>query len=150
MLKNTRRNDAYTETVNIAGRTQGGDYTTQRSAIRNLRVAVGDEDVKSRLEDLYKNYYRADKLEEWNLIDSNGKLINNFEGVAKKLYQYNKQGNITDIELFDEDDVVVRKILYKYGKDGRLIESVIFFVKFMFGKVHEIPLEKSSFHYESW
>ena len=66
------------------------------------------------------------------------------------MYQYNKQGNITDIELFDEDDVVVRKILYKYGKDGRLIESVIFFVKFMFGKVHEIPLEKSSFHYESW
>ena len=101
------------------------------------------------LKDQYK-YNQKDKLEEWNLIDSNGKLINNFEGVAKKLYQYNKQGNITDIELFDEDDVVVRKILYKYGKDGRLIESVIFFVKFMFGKVHEIPLEKSSFHYESW
>ena len=101
------------------------------------------------LKDQYK-YNQKDKLEEWNLIDSNGKLINNFEGVAKKLYQYNKQGNITDIELFDEDDVVVRKILYKYGKDGRLIESVIFFVKFMFGKVHEIPLEKSLFHYESW
>ena len=101
------------------------------------------------LKDQYK-YNQKDKVEEWSLIDSNGKLINNFEGVARKLYQYNKQGNITDIELFDEDDVVVRKILYKYGKDGRLIESVIFFVKFMFGKVHEIPLEKSSFHYESW
>ena len=52
--------------------------------------------------------------------------------------------------MSDENEIVVRKILYKYGKDGRLVESVKFFVKFMFGKIHEIPIEKSSFNYERW
>ena len=101
------------------------------------------------LKDQYK-YDQKDNMTEWNLVDNNGNLINNYEGVAKKIFQYNREGNITDIEFFDESGTVVRKILYKYGKDGRLIESVKFFIKFMFGKVHEIPLEKSSFHYERW
>ena len=101
------------------------------------------------LKDLYA-YDQNDNLKEWNLVDNSGSLINNYEGVAKKIYQYNRLGNIIDIEMFDENGTVVRKIMYKYGKDGRLIESVKFYVKFMFGKVHEIPIEKSSFYYERW
>ncbi len=101
------------------------------------------------LKDQYK-YDRKDNLKEWNLIDNNGDLINNYESVAKKIYHYDRRGHIVDIEMSDENGTVVRKILYKYGKDGRLIESVIFFVKFMFGKIHEIPIEKSSFYYERW
>jgi hypothetical protein len=101
------------------------------------------------LKDKYR-YDQNDNLKEWNLVDNNGNLINNYEGFAKKIYQYNREGNITDIEMFNENGTVVRKILYNYGKDGRLIESVKFFVKFMFGKIHEIPIEKSSFYYERW
>ena len=101
------------------------------------------------LKDQYK-YDRKDNLKEWNLIDNNGDLINNYESVAKKIYHYDRRGHIVDIEMSDENGTVVRKILYKYGKDGRLIESVKFFVKFMFGKIHEIPIEKSSFYYERW
>ena len=101
------------------------------------------------LKDQYK-YNQKDKLREWNLIDNNGDLINNFESIAKKIYQYDRRGQVIDIEMSDENEIVVRKILYKYGKDGRLVESVKFFVKFMFGKIHEIPIEKSSFNYERW
>ena len=101
------------------------------------------------LKDKYK-YDQKDNLWKWLLIDQNGNLVNNYEGLAKKVFQYNNDGSIADIEMFNEDGVVVRKVLYKYEKDGRLIESVKFFVKFMFGKIHEIPIEKSSFQYKRW
>jgi len=31
-----------------------------------------------------------------------------------------------------------------------VLQSVKFYVKFMFGKIHEIPIEKTTFQYERW
>ncbi len=104
---------------------------------------------KLTLKDQYK-YDRKDNLKEWVLIDKDGKLVNNYQGIAKKLYQYNRNSDVINIELKDDRGSVVKKEIFQYGKDGRLIESVKFYVKFMFGKVHEIPIEKTTFQYERW
>jgi len=104
---------------------------------------------KLTLKDQYK-YDRKDNLKEWIVIDKDGKLVNNYEGIAKKTYQYNRKNNIIGIELKNEQGSVVKKEIFQYGKDERLLESVKFYVKFMFGKVHEIPIEKTTFQYERW
>ena len=104
---------------------------------------------KLTLKDQYK-YDRKDNLKEWVLIDKDGKLVNNYQSIAKKLYQYNRNSDVINIELKDDRGSVVKKEIFQYGKDGRLIESVKFYVKFMFGKVHEIPIEKTTFQYERW
>ena len=56
---------------------------------------------KLTLKDQYK-YDRKDNLKEWILIDKNGKLVNNYEGIAKKSYQYNGKNNIIGIEMKNE------------------------------------------------
>ena len=104
---------------------------------------------KLTLKDQYK-YDRNENLKEWVLIDKDGNLVNNYEGIAKKTYQYNRKNNITDIELKNEHGSVVKKEIFQYGKDEQLLESVKFYVKFMFGKIHEIPIEKTTFQYERW
>ena len=63
---------------------------------------------------------------------------------------FNLTKNRTTLVIAHRLSTVMEADLIHVIDNGRLIESVIFFVKFMFGKVHEIPLEKSSFHYESW
>jgi len=104
---------------------------------------------KLTLKDQYK-YDRNENLKEWILIDKNGKLVNNYEGIAKKTYQYNRKNNITGIELKNDHGSVMKKEIFQYGKDEQLLESVKFYVKFMFGKIHEIPIEKTTFQYERW
>jgi len=104
---------------------------------------------KLTLKDQYK-YDRNENLKEWILIDKNGKLVNNYEGIAKKTYQYNRKNNIIGIELKNDHGSVVKKEIFQYGKDERLLQSVKFYVKFMFGKIHEIPIEKTTFQYERW
>ena len=104
---------------------------------------------KLTLKDQYK-YDRNVNLKEWILINKNGKLVNNYEGIAKKTYQYNRKNNITGIELKNDHGSVVKKEIFQYGKDEQLLESVKFYVKFMFGKIHEIPIEKTTFQYERW
>ena len=104
---------------------------------------------KLTLKDQYK-YDRKENLKEWILIDKNGKLVNNYEGIAKKTYLYNRKNNIIGIELKNDQGSVVKKEIFQYGKDDRLLESVKFYVKFMFGKIHEIPIEKTTFQYERW
>jgi len=104
---------------------------------------------KLTLKDQYK-YDRKDNIKEWIVIDKDEKLVNNYEGIAKKTYQYNRKNNIIGIELKNEQGSVVNKEIFQYGKDERLLESVKFYVKFMFGKIHEIPIEKTTFQYERW
>ena len=48
---------------------------------------------KLTLKDQYK-YDRKDNLKEWILINKDGKLVNNYEGIAEKSYQYNRKNNI--------------------------------------------------------
>jgi len=104
---------------------------------------------KLTLKDQYK-YDRKDNLKEWILIDKNGKLVNNYEGIAEKFYQYNRKNNIIGIEMKNDQGNIVKKEIFQYGKDERLLKSVKFYVKFIFGKIHEIPIEKTTFQYERW
>ena len=104
---------------------------------------------KLTLKDQYK-YDRKDNLKEWILIDKNGKLVNNYEGIAEKFYQYNGKNNIIGIEMKNDQGNIVKKEIFQYGKDERLLKSVKFYVKFIFGKIHEIPIEKTTFQYERW
>ena len=104
---------------------------------------------KLTLKDQYK-YDRKDNLKEWILINKDGKLVNNYEGIAEKSYQYNRKNNIIGIEMKNDQGNIVKKEIFQYGKDERLLKSVKFYVKFIFGKIHEIPIEKTTFQYERW
>ena len=104
---------------------------------------------KLTLKDQYK-YDRKDNLKEWILINKDGKLANNYEGIAEKSYQYNRKNNIIGIEMKNDQGNIVKKEIFQYGKDERLLKSVKFYVKFIFGKIHEIPIEKTTFQYERW
>lgn len=61
---NTYKNEAYDKTVAIASTTNGGDYTAQREAIRN--IANVDSGLKSTLENYYKAFYSTEKLQQWD------------------------------------------------------------------------------------
>ena len=112
--------------------------------------------LEEKFYDYYKKltlkdkYNRKKNLKEWILIDKNGKLVNNYEGIAKKSYQYNGKNNIIGIEMKNDQGNIVKKEIFQYGKDERLLKSVKFYVKFIFGKIHEIPIEKTTFQYERW
>ena len=62
--QNKYKNQAYDSTVATASSTQGGDYTTQREAIRN--IANVDSGLKSTLENYYKAFYSTEKLQPWD------------------------------------------------------------------------------------
>jgi hypothetical protein len=62
--QNTYKNQAYDKTVAIASSTRGGDYTTQREAIRSLQNI--DPSLKQTLESYYKAFYSTEKLETWD------------------------------------------------------------------------------------
>jgi hypothetical protein len=61
---NTYKNQAYDKTVAVASTTKGGDYTSQREAIRN--IANVDSGLKSTLENYYKAFYSTEKLQQWD------------------------------------------------------------------------------------
>ena len=62
--QNTYKNQAYDKTVAAASSTRGGDYTTQRTVIRN--IANVDSGLKSTLENYYKAFYSTEKLQTWD------------------------------------------------------------------------------------
>jgi hypothetical protein len=62
--QNTYKNLAYDKTVTVASYTNGGDYTAQREAIRN--IANVDSGLKSTLENYYKAFYSNEKLQQWD------------------------------------------------------------------------------------
>ena len=61
---NKAKNTAYQSTLATANSTRGGDYTTQRQAIRNLQGI--DTQLKSTLENYYKAFYSNEKLQTWD------------------------------------------------------------------------------------
>ena len=63
-IANQARNDAYDKTVSVAAATKGGDYVTQREAIKNLQGI--DSSLKSTLENYYKAFYSTEKLQQWD------------------------------------------------------------------------------------
>jgi hypothetical protein len=64
---NINKNNAYKTTVATATRTSGGDYVTQRDALRNLEGLPGiTEDFKKNLETNFKTFYRTEKLQTWD------------------------------------------------------------------------------------
>ena len=81
--KNTKRNDSYATTISTATNTRGGDYTTQRQFIRNTQLSEGsaseDSVFRNRLEDLYKDYYREDYLQSWDVNLGRTPLYGDFD-----------------------------------------------------------------------
>jgi len=64
---NENKNDAYNTTVAVATRTSGGDYVTQRQALRDIAEVPGiTADLKKNLETNFKNFYRTEKLQTWD------------------------------------------------------------------------------------
>ncbi|NQW26222.1 MAG: hypothetical protein HQ473_07670, partial [Cryomorphaceae bacterium] len=61
---NTYKNQAYDKTVAVSSTTKGGDYTTQREAIR--KIGNVDSGLKSTLENYYKAFYSTEKLQQWD------------------------------------------------------------------------------------
>ena len=70
--RNTKRNNAYANTVSVANNTPSGEYTIRRGQLRthNNNNNV-DEDAKNNIEDVYKQFYRDKKLIQWD-SDSQG------------------------------------------------------------------------------
>jgi hypothetical protein len=62
--ENIAKNAAYDKTQQIANTTKGGDYVTQREAIRNLQGI--DDTLKSTLENNFKASYLTEKLRTWD------------------------------------------------------------------------------------
>ena len=63
--KNTALNNAYTTTLAAANSTRGGDYVGKRQLIR--KVEGVEQSVLNQLEDSYKNFYRKEKLQTWDV-----------------------------------------------------------------------------------
>jgi hypothetical protein len=63
-IKNANLNSAYDKILATASATKGGDYVLQRGVIRNLTDV--DTTNKNKLEDQFKNFYRTEKLQQWN------------------------------------------------------------------------------------
>ena len=61
-----------------------------------------------------------------------------------------KHDDLLYLEMKNDQGNIVKKEIFQYGKDERLLKSVKFYVKFIFGKIHEIPIEKTTFQYERW
>lgn len=62
--ENAKKNEAYNQTVAIASSTTGGDYVDQRERIRQLQGI--DDNTKELLEESFKNFYRSEKLQQWD------------------------------------------------------------------------------------
>jgi len=62
--ENIAKNAAYDKTQQVANTTKGGDYVTQREAIRNLQGI--DDTLKSTLENNFKASYLTEKLQAWD------------------------------------------------------------------------------------
>jgi hypothetical protein len=63
-IKNANLNSAYDKILATASATKGGDYVLQRGVTRNLTDV--DTTNKNKLEDQFKNFYRTEKLQQWN------------------------------------------------------------------------------------
>jgi hypothetical protein len=62
--ENQAKNSAYDKTYQVATTAKGGDYVTQREAIRNLQGI--DDTLKSTLENNFKASYLTEKLQAWD------------------------------------------------------------------------------------
>jgi len=62
--KNQRLNQIYDRTLAVASATKGGDYVAQRELLRQMDVP--DQTVKNNLLQDFKNFYRTEKLQQWN------------------------------------------------------------------------------------
>ena len=63
-ITNEAKNAAYDKTYQVATTAKGGDYVTQREAIRSLQGI--DDKLKSTLENNFKASYLNEKLETWD------------------------------------------------------------------------------------
>lgn len=61
---NINKNKDYDKTLSIAQSTRGGDYVAQRSLIRSL-AGLNRTEI-TNLENDFKNFYRTEKLQQWN------------------------------------------------------------------------------------
>lgn len=75
--QNTAKNQAYDKTVSIASSTKGGDYTAQRQIIRSFGNI--DSTLKNQLEQEFKNFYKTEKLQEWNIALGAKPLYGDFD-----------------------------------------------------------------------
>jgi hypothetical protein len=61
--KAQKANNAYNSVVSLASTTKGGDYVQMRDQIRKLDL---DQEAKNTLENYYKAFYQAEKLQKWD------------------------------------------------------------------------------------
>ena len=114
-LKNTKRNDGYQTTVNTATGTRGGDYTNQRQNIRNIQLDPSDNDLKNRLESLYKNYYLEDHIEEWDINLGRTPLYGDFDpSYYARETDPGRTANVNWTEAVADDDI---DITARYGNE---------------------------------
>ena len=109
-LRNEKRNEAYKKAVDIAKTTQSGEYAVKRDSIRDLDV---DQEAKDTMEDVFKTFYRGQKLKTW---DPNLGTQPDF-GTFDPDYYGKSYTNVKDKykEYEDNDDIDVTE---GYGKEN--------------------------------
>jgi len=115
--KNTKRNDSYATTISTATNTRGGDYTTQRQFIRNIQLSEGsaseDSVFRNRLEDLYKDYYREDYLQSWDVNLGRTPLYGDFDpNYYARDTEPGRTANSNWTEAINDDDIDITE---RYG-----------------------------------
>lgn len=108
---NKAKNTAYQATLATANNTRGGDYTTQRQAIRNLQGV--DAQLKSTLENYYKAFYANEKLQTWDSNLGAKPPYGVFDATYYKANNPNAVQTWTNAVANDDIDITQR-----YGENG--------------------------------
>ena len=92
--------------------------------------------------------YQGNLIEE-KLFDARNQLTNHQEqGWAIAKNQYNHNNHLIETILYDSDGGKKKRTIYKYNKNGDVIEQIIYSYKFIFGELIEVPIYKESHEYE--
>jgi len=91
--KNAQINAAYDAVKNTAAATEGGDYVAQRDALRNALTNASAVVDTQDLEDQFKEFYRDQKLENWDTTLGAKPPYGEFDGT----YYGEKYTNVADI-----------------------------------------------------
>ena len=113
--ENTAKNNAYNTTVAVANRTNGGDYVTQRDALRNIQGI--SQDVKDTLETYYKAFYRTEKLDRWDASLGAKPLYGDFD--PKYYKEQNPELEQKWKQAVSNDDI---DITDRYGENGYYLQ----------------------------
>ena len=66
---------------------------------------------------------------------------------SKTIYKYDSNGNKIEQSNYDSEGLSSLKITYKYNNKNRLVEEIQFNYELKFGKLQEIPTQKTTYEY---